>query len=327
MVKGKWVLSILLIGSLIGLAGCAEKEMAEKVTKLPKQAETKAPEKQIKEEEPKPIVVNVIDPNTKKVIKTFRPLEMGFDINQEAYKKELEQWAKELARGNDTTPGYDQRMELDKIKDGKIIKGKPQVILEESELVERVLEASINGGDVELPIYVKESGYNPDEILSLDDVVLASFTTFFNPGVVGRSKNIELSADAIDYIIVGDGDIFSFNTTVGPSDAANGYQKAKEIVNKKLVDGIGGGICQTSSTLFNAIDKVGVSYIEKHHHSLSVGYVPAGRDATVSYGGKDFRFQNTTGVPLLIKTVYQRGKLTVEIRTSTKYKQLYAKGN
>ena len=327
MVKGKWAVSILLIGSLITLAGCAKEEAAEKTTKPAKQAETRVPEEPVKEEEPKPVVVNVIDPNTKSMIKSFVPAEMGFEADQEAYKKELEQWARDLARGTDATPGYDQRMVLDQIKDGQIIKGKPQVILEESELVEKVLAVSATGGDVELPIYVKESGYNPEEIASLDDVVLASFSTFFNPGVVGRSKNIELSANAIDYIIVGDGDVFSFNTTVGPSDSAHGYQKAKEIVNKKLVDGIGGGICQTSSTLFNAIDKVGVSYVEKHHHSLSVGYVPAGRDATVSYGGKDFRFQNTTGIPLLIKSIYQKGKLTVEIRTSTKYKQLYAKGN
>ena len=89
--------------------------------------------------------------------------------------------------------------------------------------------------------------------------------------------------------------------------------------------GIGGGICQTSSTLFNAIDQVGVNYIEKHHHSLPVGYVPQGRDATVSYGGPDFRFQNTTGAPLLIKTIYAKGKLTVEIRTSAAYKNLIKK--
>ncbi|MCM3567662.1 VanW family protein [Neobacillus mesonae] len=326
MVKGKWAVSILLAGSLIGLAGCSGEKTAEKVTKLVKQTE-KAQEEQKKAEEPKPVVVNVIDPNSKNIIKTIMPHEMGFDTDQESYKKALEQWARELARGTDDKPGYDQRMVLDRIKDGKIIKGNPQVILEESELVDKVLAASVNGGAVELPIYVKESGYHPEDIESLDDVILASYSTFFNPGVAGRSKNIQLSANAIDDIIVGDGDFFSFNTTVGPSNTENGYQKAKEIVNKKLVDGIGGGICQTSSTLFNAIDKVGVSYVEKHHHSLSVGYVPAGRDATVSYGGKDFRFQNTTGVPLLIKTIYQSGKLTVQIRTSAKYEQLYANGS
>lgn len=327
MGKGKWAVSILLSGSLLGLVGCSVKEAAEKVTKPTKQVETRAPEEQKQEEEPKTVVVNVIDPNTQKVIKTILPAELGFETNPAAYKRELEKWARELARGTDTKPGYDQRMVLDQVKNGKIIKGKPQVILEEKELVERILTASVTGGDVELPIYVKESGYNPEEIASLDDVVLASYTTYFNSGVAGRARNIELSARSINNIIVGDGDYFSFNTTVGPSDAAHGYQKAKEIVNKKMVDGIGGGICQTSSTLFNAVDKVGVSYIERHHHSLSVGYVPAGRDATVSYGGKDFRFQNTTGVPFLIKTIYQQGNLTVQIRTSAKYQQLYAKGN
>lgn len=327
MGKGKWAVSILLSGSLLGLVGCSVKEAAEKVTKPTKQVETRAPEEQKQEEEPKTIAVNVIDPNTQKIIKTLLPAELGFETNPAAYKRELEKWARELARGTDTKPGYDQRMVLDQVKNGKIIKGKPQVILEEKELVERILTASVTGGDVELPIYVKESGYNPEEIASLDDVVLASYTTYFNSGVAGRARNIELSARSINNIIVGDGDYFSFNTTVGPSDAAHGYQKAKEIVNKKMVDGIGGGICQTSSTLFNAVDKVGVSYIERHHHSLSVGYVPAGRDATVSYGGKDFRFQNTTGVPFLIKTIYQQGNLTVQIRTSAKYQQLYAKGN
>ncbi|WP_042355723.1 VanW family protein [Bacillus rubiinfantis] len=327
MFKWKWAISFLLFGCLIGLVGCTEQETVQKSVKPVKQSDTKAPEKQVKDEEPKPITVNVIDPQTKNIIKTFLPEEMGFNTNKDVYKLELEKWAQEVARGTDIKPGYDQRMVLDKIKDGKIMKGKPQVILEETELVEKVIAASVSGGDVELPLYVKESGYKPEDIANLDDVVLASYTTYFNSGVIGRSKNIELSAQAINNIIVGEGDSFSFNTTVGPSDAAHGYQKAKEIVNKKMVDGIGGGICQTSSTLFNAIDQVGVKYIEKHHHSLSVGYVPAGRDATVSYGGKDFRFQNTTGVPLLIKTIYKKGKLTVQIRTSAEYQKLYAQGN
>jgi vancomycin resistance protein YoaR len=217
-------------------------------------------------------------------------------------------------------------MILDKIDaNGQIIKGKPQSILEESVLVGKVMAESVAGGDVELPLYVTESGYKPEDAAHLKEVVIASYTTRFSSGVVGRSKNIQLSAQAINNVIVGTQDIFSFNTTVGPSDTAHGYQPAKEIVNKKLVDGIGGGICQTSSTLYNAVDQVGVSYIEKHHHSLSVGYVPAGRDATVSYGGPDFRFKNTTGVPFMITTVYGKGSITVQVRTSRAYQSLLAK--
>lgn len=96
-------------------------------------------------------------------------------------------------------------------------------------------------------------------------------------------------------------------------------------LNGKLVDVIGGGIWQTSSTLFNAVDQLGASYIERNHHSLSVGYVPTGRDATASYGGLGFRFKNTTGVPLILKTNVRKESLTVEVRTSKAYKSLIKK--
>ena len=331
MSKRNWAMSIFVISSLIGLTGCTEgttKEISreKKVIQPQKQSEKQPKEEPPKVEEPKQIVVNVIDPNTKTIIKSFIPKDMGFENNKETYKKEIEKWAKDLARGTETSTGYDQRMVLDKIDaNGQIIKGKPKVILEESELVEKVMAASLIGGDIELPLYVTESGYKPEEIAHLGEVIIGKFTTRFNSGVVGRSKNIELSAQAINNIIVGSDDIFSFNTTVGPSDTAHGYQKAKEIVNKKMVDGIGGGICQTSSTLFNAVDLLAVTYVEKHHHSLSVGYVPAGRDATVSYGGPDFQFKNTTGYPFLIKAIYGNGTLTVEVRTSAAYQNLIAK--
>jgi vancomycin resistance protein YoaR len=327
---------MILVVGLIGLVGCSEKtakeeDLEKKIAELEKKIEQqeqkekeealkeeKEKEKEeVKEEEEQVIVVDVVDPNTQKVIKTFNPVDMGYGTDNEKYKAQIESWVNELARGSEKTVGYDQRMIPDKIgRNGEIIKGKPRIILEESELVERVMNASERGEAVELPLYVYESGYKPEEAVYLSEVVIASYTTQFNSGVAGRSKNIELSAAAINNVILGTKDNFSFNTTVGPSDAAHGYQPAPEIVNGKLVDGIGGGICQTSSTLFNAIDKLGFSYIEWHHHSLNVGYVPKGRDATVSYGGLDFRFENTTGIPLLIKAIVHEGSLTVELRTS-----------
>lgn len=329
----KWAISIILASILIGMVGCSsnamketdkEKALEKKVGELEQQIREKENETPTIKEEPKPIIIKVLDPNTGQIIKTFHPMEMGFDTNKEKYQQEIENWAKDTARGTEIASGYDQRMILDQIDaNGQIIKGKPEVILEEKELVERIMNVSENGGTVELPLYVTESGYNPEDVPTLGEVVVASYTTYFNPSVTGRNKNIELSAAAIHNVILGVNDSFSFNTTVGPSDAAHGYQKAMEAVNGKLVEGIGGGICQTSSTLFNAVDPLGVSYIERHHHSVHVGYVPTGRDATVSYGGVDFRFQNITGVPLLIKTTYNKnGSLTVEMRTSKKYQSL-----
>lgn len=261
--------------------------------------------------------IKVIDPTTRDVIKTIDPEEMGYYSNRKSYEEEIAKWAKEIARGTEDNEGYDKRMVLDRIdKNGKVIKGTPQVILDEKELVEKTLEASESGGKVELPLYIKHSLYDPAELKSLDEAVVSSYTTYYDQGVKGRSKNIKLSAEAINNVIVGIGDHFSFNTIVGPRTQQNGYQPAPEAVKGKLVMGIGGGVCQTSSTLFNAVDKLGVQYVERHHHSVNVGYVPKGRDATVSDGGLDFRFNNTTDVPLLIKAYAQKGKLTVELRTS-----------
>lgn len=250
-------------------------------------------------------IVEVVDPTTSKVLKTISPKEFGFDTEPQAYQKHIEQLAREWARGTDTSNGYDQRMMLDRLdENGQVIKGKPQIILKESELVERIIEASATGGQVEMPLYITESGYYFEDLPLLEEVVVASYTTYFNRADLGRNKNIELSARAIHNVIVGSGDYFSFNTIVGPRDEANGYQPAPEIINKKVVMGIGGGICQTSSTLFNAVDQIPVKYVERHHHSLDVGYVPKGRDATVSYDTLDFRFQNSNDVPFLIKASY-----------------------
>ncbi|MEK4229687.1 VanW family protein [Solibacillus sp. FSL H8-0538] len=322
----RWIVTLFLI-SLMGLTGCLEKSendeaaVEKKDAELEQHIEETIPDE--KEEIPqvtKPAVVTIVDPITLEIIHTLSPKELGYETDVEFYKLKLEKIAKELARGTETEQGYDQKMILDKLgEDGQVINGSPLVILKESELVEKILAASISGEDVELPLYVTESNYKTEDIPSLDEVIVASFTTYFNPSDVGRNKNIELSAKALNNVIIGSGDHFSFNTMVGPRTEATGYQPAPEIVNKKLVMGIGGGICQTSSTLFNAVDHVPVNIVERHHHSLSVGYVPQGRDATVSYGTLDFRFQNISGAPLLITTIYGHGVLTVEVRTAKKY--------
>jgi vancomycin resistance protein YoaR len=336
--KAAW---LVLCGLLAVLSGCAghtaqeepangkgQTEQNEEFEKaLNETADDEKNGKEAEQEEKKPVTVTVIDPMTKSVIKTIEPDDMDFGEEGGKYQAEIEKWARELARGTETVPGFDQRNTPDRVgENGQVIKGNPRVILEEAEFVEKVLAASEKGGEVELPLYMTASGYQPEDAAHLDEVVVASYTTYFNSGVAGRTKNIELSAQAIHNVIIGEGDYFSFNTTVGPSDEKHGYQPAEEAINGKLVMGIGGGICQTSSTLFNAVDQLGVDYVEKHHHSVTVGYVPAGRDATVSYGGKDFRFQNTTGAPFLLRSVFENGKLTIEVRTSKQYEGVLKKG-
>ncbi len=309
---------MLLAGT--AMAGCTEKE--EKTVSEPlevkKEEEVKPAEPVI--EEPEPVQLTVTDPNSGQVLKEFFPDELGYGTNDAGYESTVTQWAKEWARGKEGSPGIDQRMVADKVDaNGQIIKGQPRVVLDEKELVNRILTASAKGGTVELPVTTRESAYRVEEVPQLGEVVIASYTTYFNSAVAGRTKNIELSAEALNNVIIGNGDIFSYNSTVGPGNEENGYQEAPVAVDGELVMGIGGGVCQTSSTLYNAIDQLGVQYVEKHNHSVKVGYVPEGRDATVAYGALDFRFQNTTGAPLLLRTTVQNGALTVEVRTSPVY--------
>ena len=265
--------------------------------------------------------IEIIDPLTKNVVKTFTPTDYQIATNIVQYKKEIEQWAHQFTHGIDNSGGgYTKPMILDRIDDkGKIIKGRPITTVNESKLVDEILQHSFSGGKIELPLIYIHSNYSERDIPYLKEVAIASFTTYFKAYKSGRSKNIELSSKAINNIIVGNNDIFSFNSVVGPRDVAAGYQMAPEIIHGKMVMGIGGGICQTSSTLFNAVDQLNVKIIERHKHSKDVGYVREGRDATVSFGGLDFQFQNSLGIPILVKTYYQKGAVTVQITTSREY--------
>ncbi|MER2121214.1 MAG: VanW family protein [Solibacillus sp.] len=272
-----------------------------------------------------PAVITLIDPRTMEIVKSFTPQILGYGTDGELYEANIKKIARDLARGTKERTGYDQIMVLHKVgENGEVIEGNPGVVLKESELVEKILTASPKGDHIFLPLYILETNLEID-IPSLDEVTVASFKTYFNGAQTGRSENIELSSKAIHNILVGDGDYFSFNTMVGERTVEKGYQPAPEIINKELVMGIGGGICQTSSTLFNAVDQLGIRITERHHHSLNIGYVPTGRDATVSYGSLDFKFQNTSGAPFLIKSYYSKGALTIAITTSHQYKDIFKK--
>ena len=125
-----------------------------------------------------------------------------------------------------------------------------------------------------------------------------------------------LAVKAIDNVVVFPGESFSFNKVVGKRTASKGYMRAPVIVKGELAEDIGGGICQVSSTLFNAVDHTGVQIVERFSHSRKVPYVPPGRDATVSWYGPDFVFKNNLNQPILIKAKISNGNVLVRIYSS-----------
>lgn len=141
--------------------------------------------------------------------------------------------------------------------------------------------------------------------------VLSSYSTSFNAKDMNRSANIKLAANKINGHIVYPGQSFSFNEVVGPREKKYGFKEAMELVDGELVPGIGGGICQVSSTLYNAVLLADLTIAERYNHSKPLGYVPLGRDATVAFGVLDFKFTNRTKSPVMIMAEVNDDKLVV----------------
>lgn len=143
--------------------------------------------------------------------------------------------------------------------------------------------------------------------------VVAVFSTIFDASQSNRSYNIVVAAGALNGLLVKPGETVSFNKIVGPRSSAAGYREAPVIVNNKLVPGIGGGVCQVSTTLYNSLLKGDFQIVFRRPHSFPSSYVPIGRDATVTYGGIDFKFRNNRTGYLYIKSVVQGNRLTFKL--------------
>lgn len=132
--------------------------------------------------------------------------------------------------------------------------------------------------------------------VSPKETAIASFSTVIGDNSAGRLTNIRITCGIINGTVINPNQTFSFNEIVGKPTAERGYQEAKIIVDHKIETGIGGGNCQVSSTLYNAVLAVpSLTVIERSEHGKEVGYVPKGKDAAVSYGSLDFKFKNSTG--------------------------------
>ncbi|MBM7855028.1 vancomycin resistance protein YoaR [Desulfohalotomaculum tongense] len=169
---------------------------------------------------------------------------------------------------------------------------------------------------INLPLTIREVApeYTTEDIQEMGITgLLSSYTTAFDPALVNRAYNIRVAANALDGLLVVPGEEVSFNEVVGPRSSEAGYKEAGVIVDNEMVKGLGGGVCQVSTTLYNAVLLADIEVVERKNHSLPVSYVPIGRDATVVYGAVDLKFQNNTGRCLYFKTEVSSGQITVKI--------------
>ena len=170
------------------------------------------------------------------------------------------------------------------------------------------------GRSIEIPLVLTEPKIMEDDLKGVFfKDKLASFNTKYNQGDTQRSENVRIAASNINEVVIGPGETFSYNEIVGERTSTRGFKMAHVYVGGKVVDGIGGGICQVSTTLYNTVLFADLEVIERRNHNMIVTYVRPGRDATVSYGSTDFKFKNNYKNPIKVLTSSGGGRLKIEI--------------
>ncbi len=143
--------------------------------------------------------------------------------------------------------------------------------------------------------------------------VLSTFTTKYDRTNINRTTNLQLAINKINGIVILPGDEFSYNKVVGERTIAAGYKEAKVYSNGEVVDGLGGGICQISSTLYNTALLANLEITSRRNHQFVTSYLPAGRDATVVYGSQDFKFKNNRTYPIKIEASLNSGIVRISL--------------
>ncbi len=200
------------------------------------------------------------------------------------------------------------------------------VEIDRSELV----KAMEQGGVVTLPFTPIEAEITKEEMRhKAFGVTLASYTTYFSTGVAGRTNNIRKAAEKINGHIMMPGDEFSYNGVLGRRTIAAGFDYANAYSGNKIIQEVGGGICQVSSTLYVAVLYSDLKVTKRYNHNLPVSYVPLGMDATVSYPAPDLCFINDTDKPIMIKASVNGGTVFVSIngfeKDESKKVEIYTK--
>ena len=183
-----------------------------------------------------------------------------------------------------------------------VVPGYDGGVLDVSAAVDQIQKAvTTNPGAVHiiLPIKTKKADITAADLKGIN-ARIGYFVTRFNPGEAGRTQTVRLAIQIIDGTVVPPGGVFSVNQVVGERTAARGFGSGDVFVNGKMEVQQGGGMCQVATTLFNAAMLADLKIVERRQHVRTIPYADPGRDATVYFGQKDFKFQNNTQAPVFV---------------------------
>lgn len=228
-----------------------------------------------------------VKPYNLKLSYDIKPIEKVIDTIAKDVNRDAKNASIKLVNGNFQVVPEEcgQELERDKLKQEIIAN------------IDNIANTELN---VDAPIKSVNAKIKGDSLKSVNSKI-ASFSTDFTSSSYPRATNVRVATKSINGTILMPGDVFSFNDIVGQRTKARGYQEAGVIVNQKLEKGLGGGVCQVSSTLYNAILKANLKTTERVHHTFPSHYVKKGLDATVDFGNIDLKFKNTFDYPIYIE--------------------------
>ena len=181
------------------------------------------------------------------------------------------------------------------------------------EAAQVMLDRAGMGERIVIPFISIEPDVKTEDIESLlFRDILAESTTLIS-GTPNRINNVELSSSFVDGTLLNPGDTFSFNETVGRRTAERGFKEASAFTGELVINEIGGGICQTSSTIYLSVLKADLQVVERRPHTMTVSYIPLGSDATIDWGNIDFKFRNSTDYPIRVEVEIDGRNLTVRL--------------
>lgn len=192
----------------------------------------------------------------------------------------------------------------------------------ETAILEKKLEAQIDGKvspdiNIEATITTPIAAITAQKLNTVNTKVTSFSTEFASGSSDQRANNIRLATRAINGTCIMPGGTFSFNDVVGQRTAVKGYESAPIIVGNQVDSGLGGGICQVSTTLYNSILKANIKSTQRSHHTLPSHYVPLGMDATVDYGNLDYKFTNTLAYPIYIQGDAEGGNIVFNVYSNS----------
>lgn len=246
------------------------------------------------------------------VSKKDKEYNLGFTLDKEAVQK----FVKEKCTIYDVS-AKNSRLKYKKNGKFKATKDRTGLKLQVSETVDKIIDAiegNLTDGSVEVEAVVKttEPKYTREVISRCKDMI-GSYSTSFSTSTAARANNVQTAAKYINGTILYPGKVFSTIKVIKDRTEENGYQSAPEYSSGKVVDGIGGGVCQVSTTLYNAVLNAELEVVERSPHSMVVGYVAVSRDAAIAGTYKDFKFKNNTDVPVYIWADASGGTLSFKI--------------